>query len=143
MSAPMTRRAALVALATFALGASPIAGAQDPRATEAQQAARTWLAVADKLDAEASYKAAGPKFRSALTPERWRDAVRLVRFPAGALVQRTVVSTQFVKTLKDQPDGDYVLITFRTSWTNKTVGRELVSLERIGGKWLVVGYVIQ
>jgi len=139
----MTRRAALVALATFALGASPIAGAQDPRATEAQQAARTWLAVADKLDAEASYKAAGPKFRSALTPERWRDAVRLVRFPAGALVQRTVVSTQFVKTLKDQPDGDYVLITFRTSWTNKTVGRELVSLERIGGKWLVVGYVIQ
>jgi len=143
MSGLTTRRAALVALAAFALGASPIAGAQDPRATEAQQAARTWLAVADKLDAEASYKAAGPKFRSALTPERWRDAVRLVRFPAGALVQRTVVSTQFAKKLKDQPDGDYALITFRTSWTNKTVGRELVSLERVGGKWLVVGYVIQ
>ena len=121
----------------------PARGRRTRAASEAQQAARAWLAVADKLDADASYKAAGPKFRSALTPERWRDAVRLVRFPAGTLVQRTVVSTQFSTKLKDQPDGDYVLIAFRTSWTNKTVGRELVSLERVGGKWLVVGYVIQ
>jgi hypothetical protein len=138
-----SRRAALAALAVLALGSSSIASAQDPRATEAQQVARTWLAIADRLDADASYKAAGPKFRSALTPERWREAVRTVRFPAGTLVQRSVQSTQFATKLKDQPDGDYVLITFRTSWANKTLGRELVSLERAGGKWQVVGYVIQ
>ena len=143
MNGRTTRRAALAALSALVLGASIGASAQDPRATEAQQAARAWLAIADKLDAEASYKAAGPKFRGALTPERWRDAVRQVRFPAGTLVQRTVQTTQFAAKLKDQPDGDYVLITFRSSWTNKTVGRELVSLERVGGKWLVVGYVIQ
>ncbi|MEO8485463.1 MAG: DUF4019 domain-containing protein [Betaproteobacteria bacterium] len=143
MSARLNRRAALAAIAAATLAIASTALAQDPRASDAQAAARAWLAVADKLDAGTSYQAAGPKFRTALTPERWRDAVRLVRFPLGSLVQRSVLGTQFATKLKDQPDGDYVLIAFRTSWTNKTIGRELVSLERVGGRWLVVGYVIQ
>ncbi|HEY8245527.1 MAG: DUF4019 domain-containing protein [Vicinamibacteria bacterium] len=135
------RRAALAAIAGLLV--APLARAQDPRASEAQAAARAWLAIADKLDAEASYAAAGPRFRTALTPSRWNDAVKLVRFPLGALVQRTVNQTTFTTKLPGQPDSDYALIAYRTSWANKSVGRELVTLERVGGKWQVVGYVIQ
>ena len=141
MSAGTTRRAVLAAIAGLAL--APLAHAQDPRASEAQAAARAWLAIADRLDAEASYEAAGAGFRKALTPSRWNDAVKLVRFPLGSVVQRTVNQTVFTKKLPGQPDGDYALIAFRTSWTNKSVGRELLTLERVDGKWQVAGYVIQ
>jgi len=141
MTASVSRRAALAAFAFAAL--LPLAHAQDPRASEAQAAARAWLAIADRLDAEASYAAAGAGFRKALTPSRWNDAVKLVRFPLGSVVQRTVNQTVFTKKLPGQPDGDYALIAFRTSWTNKSVGRELLTLERVDGKWQVAGYVIQ
>jgi hypothetical protein len=141
MTARVQRRAALAAIACMAL--LPLAHAQDPRASEAQAAARAWLAIADRLDAEASYEAAGASFRKALTPVRWNDAVKLVRFPLGAVVQRTVNQTVFTKKLPGQPDGDYALIAFRTSWANKAVGRELLTLERADGKWQVAGYVIQ
>jgi len=135
------RRAVLVAIAGVAL--APLAHAQDPRASEAQASARAWLAIADRLDAEASYEAAGAGFRKALTPARWNEAVKVVRFPLGALVQRTVNQTTFTKKLPGQPESDYALIAYRTSWANKNIGRELLTLERVDGKWQVVGYVIQ
>jgi hypothetical protein len=143
MTARTMRRAVMAVIAAGVVALAPSAQAQDPRAIEAQQAARAWLAVADKLDADASYRAAGPKFRSVLTPERWRDAVRLVRTPLGAMEQRSVTKTEFATKLKDQPDGEYALVTFRTAFAKKPVGRELVSVERVQGRWLVVGYVIQ
>ena len=136
-----TRRAALAALAGIAL--APLALAQDPRASTAQAAAREWLAIADRLDAEAAYEAAGPRFRAALTPARWNDAVKLIRFPLGAVLQRSVQSTAFTRKLPGQPDGDYALIGFRTSWANRSVGRELVTLEFVDGRWQVAGYVIR
>jgi len=138
------RRAALAALAALAvLSIVPVARAQDPRMSEAQEAARDWLALADRQDADATHRAAGAKFREALTPERWRAALEAVREPLGAVIQRTVTSTQLTRSLQGQPDGDYALVAFRTSWTNKSVGRELVSLEHEGGHWRVIGYVIQ
>lgn len=140
----MRRRAALAMLAALAASSiAPASLAQDPRALQAQEAAREWLALADRQDADAARSAAGAKFRDALAADRWRDALRSVRGPLGEVTQRTAVSTQLTRTLSGQPDGDYALVAFRTSWSRKPVGRELVSLEYESGRWRVIGYVIQ
>lgn len=140
----MRRRAALAMFAALAASSiAPASLAQDPRALQAQEAAREWLALADRQDADAARSAAGAKFRDALAADRWRDALRSVRGPLGEVTQRTAVSTQLTRTLSGQPDGDYALVAFRTSWSGKTVGRELVSLEYESGRWRVIGYVIQ
>lgn len=140
----MHRRAALAMLAALAASSiAPALLAQDPRALLAQEAAREWLALADRQDADAARSAAGAKFRDALAADRWRDALRSVRGPLGEVTQRTVVTTQLTRTLSGQPDGDYALVAFRTSWSRKPVGRELVSLEYESGRWRVIGYVIQ
>ena len=131
----------LAALAASSI--APASLAQDPRAVQAQEVARGWLALADRQAADATHRAAGAKFREALTVERWRGALARERGPLGELVQRTVMSTQLMRTLPGQPDGDYALVAFRTSWTGKSVGRELVSLEDEGARWRVIGYVIQ
>jgi hypothetical protein len=140
----LRRRVVVVMLAALASSSiAPGALAQDPRALRAQEVAREWLALADRQDADATHRAAGAKFREALTAERWREALKRVRGPLGEMVQRTVLSTKLTRTLPGQPDGDYALVAFRTSWTGKTVGRELVSLEYEGARWRVIGYVIQ
>jgi hypothetical protein len=138
------RRAVVAMLAALAASAiAPASLAQDPRAVQAQEVARGWLALADRQDADATHRAAGAKFREALTVERWRGALARERGPLGELVQRTVMSTQLMRTLPGQPDGDYALVAFRSSWAGRSLGREFVSLEYEGGRWRVIGYVIQ
>jgi len=138
------RRAALLGLAALAAASvAPASLAQDPRALVAQEAAREWLVFADRMQADAAREAAGAKFRDALSAERWREALARVRGPLGEVTQRTVLATRLARTLPGQPDGDYALVAFRTSWTNKSIGRELVSLEFERNAWRVIGYVIQ
>ena len=144
MTRAVRRRAVVAVLAALAAASIvPAALAQDPRAVQAQEVAREWLALADRQDADATHRAAGAKFREALTVERWREALKRARGPLGETVQRTVMSTKLTRTLPGQPDGDYALVAFRSSWAGRSLGREFVSLEYEGGRWRVIGYVIQ
>jgi uncharacterized protein DUF4019 len=130
-----------VALAALVVGARP-ARAQDPRAGEAQNAAREWLALTDRLEGAASWKAAGAKFQGASPVDHWSNALKQVRGPLGALSTRAVDSTRFAKAIPGFPDGDYAIVNFRTSFANKAAARETVTLEREGDAWRVVGYFI-
>jgi len=119
--------------------------AQDPRAAAAQRVAREWLAIVDKYDAEASWKAAGERFRKATPPALWLETIKRDREPRGALVQRTVESTGFGNTAADLPEGgSYALVRFRSAFANYPTNVEDVTLE-VGADyaWHVIGYVIR
>ena len=138
------RRRALLGAAAFsaiAAGVRP-ALAQDPQAGAAQNAAREWLALTDRLEGAASWKAAGAKFQGASPVGHWTNALQRVRGPLGALSTRAIDSTRFAKAIPGFPDGDYAIVVFRTSFANKAVSRETVTLEREAGVWRVVGYFI-
>jgi hypothetical protein len=135
------RSVALICVAWLVAG---IAVAQDPKATEAQAAARDWLALADRSDAQASWNAAGKKFQAAMSAAGWADALAKVRTPLGEMKSRTISKTGFRKTFQDVPEGDYALIVYVTNFANKVRGQETVTLERESdGKWRVLGYSIQ
>jgi hypothetical protein len=143
---PMTRRAALLALAACFLSATYIgsASAQDPRSTMAQKEARQWLELTDRGDAQASWNAAGKQFQNAISAEKWGDALKQVRPPLGALSERALMSTQFTNTFAGAPDGDYALLVFRSSFAKKTDSSETVTLQReADGVWRVIGYFIR
>jgi len=132
---------ALICLAWLVAG---IAVAQDPKATDAQAAARDWLALADRSDAQASWNAAGKKFQGAMSAAAWAEALAKVRTPLGEMKSRTISQTGFRKKFQDVPEGDYALIVYVTSFANKLRGQETVTLERESdGKWRVLGYSIQ
>jgi len=142
---PGRRRALLgtIALLVSGLVAAPVAVAQDARSSAAQKAAREWLAFADDRNATAAWNAAGAKFRNTLPAQRWMQTLQAQRAPYGALVQRTVVATQFTRSTPRQPPGDYAVLLFRTAFAKKTGATETVTLEREpDGVWRVVGYVI-
>lgn len=133
---------ALVAVACLAAGA---AFAQDPRSVLAQKAAREWLAQTDKVDAAASYGAAGAKFKEAITVDRWEEALQKARAPLGALEQRTIFETTFDQALPGGgPPGEFALVMYRTVFARKTDSTETVTLEHErDGTWRVIGYFIR
>lgn len=142
----MTRRCALLIVAACwlsAIGAGS-ALAQDPRGTAAQKQALDWLALTDRGDAAASWRASGKQFQNAITADKWADALRQVRPQLGEVAERSVQSTQITKNIPGAPDGDYALLVFRTSFAKKTDSSEHVTLQlEADGVWRVVGYFIR
>ena len=142
----MTRRRALLVVLAGCLSATGIGSAlaQDPRATAAQKEARSWLELTDRGDALASWSAAGKKFQNVISADKWADSLKEVRPPLGALVERTMLSTELTTSFPGAPDGDYALLVFRSSFAKKIDSRETVTLEReADGAWRVIGYFIR
>jgi len=139
-----TRRAiGAFVLAALLVGAAP-AIAQDPRESAVGAAARDWLALIDKGDYAASWKAAGAKFRLAITTERWAQAVAGVRGPLGPVKQRSSLRTTFTREFQGVPEGDYALLIYRTSFDKRDDSEETLTLEReTDGQWRVIGYFIR
>jgi len=143
--AALSARAAAAAFIVLACAlASFPAAAQDPRAGAAQSAARTWLALVDKGDADASWNSAGKKFEEVFPLEKWREALKLYRAPMGAFESRTAIATTFSTNVPDLPPGEYANVQFRTNFANKVDASESISLERTAdGAWLVIGYALR
>jgi hypothetical protein len=142
----MTRRRALLVVLACCLSATGIGSAlaQDPRATAAQREARSWLALTDRGDAPASWSATGKQFQNAISADKWADSLKQVRSPLGAVVERTLLSTEFATSFQGAPDGDYVLLVFRSSFAKKIDSGETVTLEHeADGAWRVIGYLIR
>ena len=138
------RRAALGALLCAAWVVALPALAQDPKASEAQAAALAWLSLTDANQAQASYDAAGTKFRNAIPIGLWSEGLPKQRGPLGATQTRTLHQASFARIIPGLPDGDYALLRDRTVFAAKPDAEESVTLEHgAGGTWQVVGYEIR
>ena len=137
------RRAALALLVCVLLGSQTVT-AQDPRAAAVQRVAREWLTLVDKLDAAASWSAAGARFQQGMTPAQWAGILQSDRAPRGAIVQRAVATTTFSSSGPGLPaGGEYALVGFRSSFANLADGGEEVVLEvGPGYAWRVIGYML-
>jgi len=134
----------LLVLAGMLFLAAGSALAQDPRATQAQAAARAWLALTDAGDVQGSWKAGGKKFQASLDVESWEEALQKVRTPLGQMMGRSVLATRFLSSMPGGPDGDYAQILYDTTFLEVGPSRETVTLEREpDGVWRVIGYYIR
>ena len=145
MPAVSLRACRAVALLGAVLLLTSFAHAQDPRASAAQGAARQFLALTDRGDAKASWQSAGKQFQNGITSIRWAIALDKVRTPVGEVVDRALLSTEFLRTFPGAAsEGDYVIVQYRTSFAKLTGARESLTLEReADGAWRVIGYVIR
>jgi Protein of unknown function (DUF4019) len=132
------------ALAALCLVWLATAVAQDPKAISAQAAARDWLALTDRGDAQASWNAASKKFRAALSLSGWADSLKKERVPLGAVRSRAAHKTTFESRFPGVPEGEYMLVAYVTDFANRAQAQETVTLERdADGKWRVVGYSVR
>ncbi len=106
--------------------------------------AEQWLLLVDSGKYEQSWKEAAEYFRNAVSQNKWEQSLQAVRSPLGKLISREVKSTMYKKSLPGAPDGEYVIILFDTSFSNKKSAIETVTpmLEK-DGSWRVTGYYIK
>jgi hypothetical protein len=110
----------------------------------AQAAALSWLQLVDEGNYTESWQEASEHFKKAVTKEQWEQQIQAVRGPLGKTVSRTVKSKQYTTTLPGAPDGEYVVIQFDSSFTNKKTAVETITpmLDK-DGLWRVSGYYIK
>jgi len=110
----------------------------------AVSAAEKWLKIVDAGEYAASWKEAAELFRNAVKPEQWEQSMQAVRKPLGKLVSRKVQTKTYKTSLPGAPDGEYVVIQFKTAFENKKTAVETVTpMMDKDGKWRVSGYYIK
>lgn len=133
----------LLALADDPTSDRPIGGPATPiesvQLDEFERVALDWLKLVDAGDWAASYAAAGASFQKPNTVESWRDASMQARVPLGDMIARQTLTADYVNA----PPNGYVIVNFRTEFTNNADALESVTLEREDKSWKVVGYVIE
>lgn len=126
------------------LRGEPIA-AQDARLQPAQKSVEAWLALTDATRYAESRRQASAAFQAAVTEESWSHDMQTVRrWPLGKVQTRAFRDAVSAKMQPGLPEGDYVVVTYDTSFEHKQAAVETVttSLEK-DGAWRVAAYVIK
>jgi opacity protein-like surface antigen len=139
----MKRSLAIAALASLAFLVTVGAADSDP-AADATAAAREWLSVVDAGQYGQSWDEAAALFKRNISKSQWERAVGDVRKQTGALKTRELQSAQPAHQLPGVPDGDYVVIVYRSSFAEAPVATETVTPMRdADGHWRVAGYYVK
>jgi len=146
----MTRALALSALVCTVFAAcdsqeeTPVKASSDDAAGDATKAAEAWLKLVDEGRYGESWEGACEYFRGAVPKSQWVQQVRGVRKPLGAVKSRERVSAQPKSSLPGAPDGDYVVIQYRTRFANKKHATETITpMREPDGVYRVSGYYIK
>ena len=111
---------------------------------QAITAAESWLALVDDGKYGESWDAAADYLKNAVTKDDFVKSLKAARTPLGKLKSREIRSKEYRTSLPGAPDGQYVVIQFKTSLENKKSAIETVT-PMLGkdGKWRVSGYYIR
>jgi hypothetical protein len=132
--------------------APPPAGTQqaepaaDPHLAEEQAAERQALGFLGYLDHGRyadSYAYTGMLIRAQLDRDAFAKQLEKARAGTGALVSRELIDASYTTTVPGAPDGQYVVLHYRTSFANRQEAEETLTLSLAKGYWRVDGYYIK
>lgn len=133
----------LLFLAVFA-GAPPYVRGSEGAEAAATSAAVAWLALTDAANYSAGWSAASTLFRQRVSQSQWQAAATNARAPLGALKSRKVQSATYTRSVPGAPEGEYVIVTFASSFANRASAIETVTpMLDTDGTWRVSGYYIK
>ena len=116
----------------------------DEAEKHALAAAESWLALVDDGKYAESWDTAAEYLKNAVSKDDFVKSLNAARKPLGKLKSREVKSKEYRTSLPGAPDGEYVVIQFKTSMENKKSAIETVTpmLDK-DKKWKVSGYYIR
>lgn len=117
----------------------------NPEAKKAAvEAAGAWLELVDSGKYSESWEEFAEYVKALVNRDNWQKTFQGVRQPLGKMVSRELKSTRYTTSAPGAPDGQYVIIQYKTSFENKKSAIETVTpmLDK-DGKWKVSGYYIK
>lgn len=105
-------------------------------------AAQAWLTIADQGKYDQSYEAASNLTHDRISKKDWIKILDKTRKPHGAVNSRSILDIRTAKDPKGLPAGDYMVYFYNTSFANKKLAYELLTLYLENGQWKVVTYQV-
>jgi hypothetical protein len=140
----MARKIIMLVIMVLIFSALPILAGNSEKENAAVKAAENWLAIVDSEKYAKSWKETAEYFKNNVKQEFWEQRIQGVRKPLGKLISRKVKTTTYTTTMMGAPDGEYVVIEFKTSFENKKTAIETITpMVDKDGKWRVSGYFIR
>ncbi len=131
-------------LSLLAMGCSKKEKRIDAAADDGVVAASGWLKIVDAAQYDDSWEQACTYFKTVVPKDQWVRQIAGVRGPLGPVLSREVASAEYSTKLPGAPDGEYVVIQYRTSFENKANAVETVTPMRDpDGVYRVSGYYIR
>jgi hypothetical protein len=139
------KRLGFVWLAIGVISITGCSSSGNPVAEEAAIAsAKAWLFLVDSGKYEESWDEAAQFFKGAVLKAKWQQTMQAFRKPFGKNISRELKSKSYKTSLPGAPDGEYVVIQFKSSFENKRSAIETITpmLEK-DGTWRVSGYYMK
>ncbi len=136
----------LSAIFLISVSLSAFSQAEDHSKDEkaAVKAAEKWLKLVDAGSFTESWDGAAEYFKGNITKEGWDAALKGILPAMGKKTSRELVSSRYLTRMPGAPDGEYVMIQFKSSFENKAEAIETVTPQKgEDGKWRVCGYFIK
>lgn len=130
-------------LLTCAIGILTTTAEADEKTDAAVTAAKEWLALVDAKEYKKSWQEAAPFFMESVKEKQWEGMISSVRDPLGKTESRELLGTQFATTLPGAPEGEYIVIQFKTNFADKPDSVETITPMKAEGVWRVSGYFIK
>jgi len=102
-----------------------------------------WLALVDEGKYGESWDAASESLRKSVKKDKWGDTLKRLRPPLGKVVSRVKLEAEYRTALPGSPEGEYVVIIFKTTFANagkKDAIETITPMKDKDGKWRVSGY---
>jgi hypothetical protein len=110
---------------------------------KAADAAEPWLALVDRGEYSQAWETAAGFLKDQAERREFIKVVGDKRKPLGKLISRRLESKQYATSLPGAPDGQYVVLQYKTSFANKKSAMEtVVPMLDTDRKWRVSGYQI-
>lgn len=113
------------------------------KAEKAMTVSTQFLNLVDSAQYDTSWKKAAALLKDKITQEEWVENLTKVSSLYGPLVERKHQKSIFTSSAKDSPDGEYIILTYESNFTNKAGTTETViaTFEK-DNFWRVAGYHI-
>ena len=127
------------ALAFYFLVSSPVTAADNARTAAAIRAAENFLLLLDTGQYGQSWDSTASLFKKQVSKETWIQQVSSLLPAVGMVKNRSITSAEYKTQLPGAPDGEYVVIQYRSSFANKENAVETVTPMLDGdGQWRVL-----
>lgn len=130
---------ALLPVLTFADNAKNALTAAVESATIATQ---SWLDLIDKQRYGNAWDKSSELLKSSIGKDEWVIIMEQTRKPLGSVKSREVLDKRTAKNPQGLPEGDYMVMFYKTGFTQKAMAYELVTLYHENGEWRVVTYQV-
>lgn len=112
-------------------------------ANQETDAVLSWLKVVDSGQYIESWQQAAPYFQEQLSSSKWEQDLNQVRAPLGKVISRQVINSSRHSSLPGMPNGAYIVTTIATSFEQKKLAIETITVSKVGKEWRTVGYFIK